>query len=185
MHRQLLHATDENPDTYTIRLNEVAIETGQWISGEDIIIEVDGLESRETPYRYEITVEDDYVNSASDNVFVTVNAASGGENPPPTAPISDPGLSLTSVVVAGGFVGAVLIAATAAFLMRSGRISLSSGSIAGSTKRHRQTAKVLPIRETTTTVSAGKGINIGKMCPFCGSMNSPASQKCTNCGVDI
>ena len=63
--------TDNNPSNYTITQNGTQVDSGTWISGSSISINVDGLSS--SVYTYQITVNDLEGLSASDTVIVTVS----------------------------------------------------------------------------------------------------------------
>ncbi|MHA1909107.1 MAG: phospholipase D-like domain-containing protein, partial [Candidatus Thorarchaeota archaeon] len=63
-------ATDIHPDTYSITMNGELHSSGDWVSGEEISINLDNLASGE--YTFVITVTDESGNTASDTVLVTV-----------------------------------------------------------------------------------------------------------------
>ena len=65
-------ATDIDPDTYTITLDGTVVDSGNWISGSSITINVDGLSLGENLYT--IVVNDQAGKSATDVVKVTVIA---------------------------------------------------------------------------------------------------------------
>ena len=61
--------SDSNPDTYTIKRDATTIESGSWNNG-NLEINVDGLTIGS--YTYTLEVQDDYGNSVSDSVVVSV-----------------------------------------------------------------------------------------------------------------
>ncbi len=67
---------DDNPTTYEISVNGTVVESGSWISGDDIVLDLDDFEVGE--YTCIITANDIAGNSATDSVLVTVTAAGGG-----------------------------------------------------------------------------------------------------------
>jgi len=65
--------TDVRPSSYDVLIDSVSTYTGTWNeSSEHLVIDVDGLDVG--LYNYTCVVYDDAGNSASDTVFVTVNA---------------------------------------------------------------------------------------------------------------
>ena len=83
-------ATDDNPNTYRVYQNGTAQGTpGFWASGTDISYAVDdGLAAGD--YNFTIVITDDYGNSVTDMVILTVEAA------PPAPAI--PGYDLFSII---------------------------------------------------------------------------------------
>ncbi|MBN1800776.1 MAG: hypothetical protein JW891_04675 [Candidatus Lokiarchaeota archaeon] len=72
-------ATDEHPCNYTIELEGTGIVAGptSWVSGEPITYTVpEGLTVG--TYNYTITIYDDFGNSVSDSILLTVNQKTGG-----------------------------------------------------------------------------------------------------------
>ncbi len=67
-------ASDAYPSTYVVTRDGIEISSGNWISGDSISINVDGLESG--TYIFKITVYDLLRNSNSDVVTVTVEPVS-------------------------------------------------------------------------------------------------------------
>ncbi|MFX0137385.1 MAG: hypothetical protein ACFFDN_27345 [Candidatus Hodarchaeota archaeon] len=97
-------ATDLNPHTYMIDLQGVGTVAGPtaWSSGVAITYNVpDGLAAGN--YTYTITITDDYGNSVSDSVLMTV------EEPEPTVPPPIPGYELSIVISVSAIVSIGLI----------------------------------------------------------------------------
>ena len=67
---------DENPTTYEVSVNGTVVDSDSWISGEEIILELDDFEAGE--YTCTIIAYDIAGNSGTDTVLVTVTTPSGG-----------------------------------------------------------------------------------------------------------
>ncbi len=72
-------AIDDNPATYTISQDGIIVDSGSWVSGNIILINIDGLPV--DTYMYSITVVDSEGASAFDSVIVIVTPENtdGGE----------------------------------------------------------------------------------------------------------
>ncbi|MHA1136193.1 MAG: hypothetical protein ACTSSE_06885 [Candidatus Thorarchaeota archaeon] len=159
---------------------------------DNIVLDIDGLSSSGGPYNFVIYVEDDYGNTNSDSVWVTVilvspvststaDDTSGIYTPEPSL-IVEPTMDM---IVVGGLTGAVAIIGILGFLIYSNKIALpnrtgqphepsTSGGVVVSSK------STLASKQTQTTK---KSLDIGKICPFCGSKNLPDEDKCSVCDV--
>jgi len=92
-------ATDLSPGTYYLYLNGVLNSTGIWSSGTEISINVDGHPIG--TYNYTLVVTDQYGNSASDTVFVSVEESEEIEQPEkPSEPNNLIYLMILAVIVA-------------------------------------------------------------------------------------
>ncbi|MFW9994400.1 MAG: NosD domain-containing protein [Candidatus Odinarchaeota archaeon] len=65
-------ATDLYPDTYTVYQNGTAVDSGDWVAGTAIIIDLDALALPAGVYNFTLAVEDTSGNGASLVVTVTV-----------------------------------------------------------------------------------------------------------------
>ncbi|KKN08829.1 hypothetical protein LCGC14_1052760 [marine sediment metagenome] len=73
-HKIIWTAADTNPDTYLVYKDGIGIETGPWLSGDQIRIDIDGLSVG--TYTYTIVVWDTSGNTATDTVIVSTIATS-------------------------------------------------------------------------------------------------------------
>jgi len=195
-------ATDENPDTYTIERDGAVIDSGYWTSGSYIVLDIDELHSSGSPYYFVIRVEDDYGNTDTDSVKVTVNAATTGTTTTgttttgttttgTTTTTTAPGYtpitqnSMDSMVIVGGLAGIIAIIGIIGFLSYSGRITLPKGLSLPQKPTVLSRTVVSTKSSSASKQTAKKTLDVGKMCPFCGSKNLQDSDKCSVCGVGI
>ncbi len=126
-------ATDSNPGTYVVYQNGTRITNGTWTSGDPIVINIDGLSVGS--YNYTIVVQDQYGNTITDTVIVTVVEVS------PTTTTSDTGTAGTNTSTLTNTSPAIPTSVSTPFNLMGVLLALGIGAVLtrrlSSTVRHR------------------------------------------------